>query len=62
MDLKNIKKSLQDGKFRRAVSELMRLIRLILVVMIVMILLFKKYYKKEDKLRQRLVGVLIWFS
>ena len=54
-DLNYIKKSLQDGKFRRAVSELMRAIDTRSYDS-------NDFYflkdKKEDKLRQRLVGVL----
>ena len=54
-DLNYIKKSLQDGKFRRAVSELIRAIDTRSYDS-------NDFYflkdKKEDKLRQRLVGVL----
>jgi hypothetical protein len=54
-DLNYIKKSLSDGKFRRAVSELMRAIDTRSYDS-------NDFYflkdKKEDKLRQRLVGVL----
>ena len=56
-DLNYIKKSLQDGKFRRAVSELMRAIDTRRYDSNDFYFL-KNDYKKEDKLRQRLVGVL----
>jgi len=56
-DLNYIKKSLQDGKFRRAVSELMRAIDTRSYDSNDFYFL-KNDYKKEDKLRQRLVGVL----
>ena len=56
-DLNYIKKSLQNGKFRRAVSELMRAIDTRSYDSNDFYFL-KNDYKKEDKLRQRLVGVL----
>ena len=56
-DLNYIKKSLSDGKFRRAVSELMRAIDTRSYDSNDFYFL-KNDYKKEDKLRQRLVGVL----
>jgi len=56
-DLNYIKKSLQDGKFRRAVSELMRAIDTRSYDSNDFYFL-KNNYKKEDKLRERLVGVL----
>lgn len=56
-DLNYIKKSLQDGKFRRAVSELMRAIDTRSYDSNDFYFL-KNDYKKEDKLRERLVGVL----
>jgi uncharacterized protein YozE (UPF0346 family) len=56
-DINYIKKSLQDGKFRRAVSELMRAIDTRSYDSNDFYFL-KNDYKKEDKLRERLVGVL----
>ena len=56
-DLNYIKKSLQNGKFRRAVSELMRAIDTRSYDSNDFYFL-KNDYKKEDKLRERLVGVL----
>ena len=56
-DLNYIKKSLQNGKFRRAVSELMRAIDTRSYDSNDFYFL-KNNYKKEDKLRERLVGVL----